>query len=54
MSPNLSLLRKFVSPMYREYHCDVIVAIGVGSPKDCGKAIGIVFARRPGHQRPRA
>ncbi|MFS2155919.1 alcohol dehydrogenase-like regulatory protein ErcA [Pseudomonas sp. Pseusp122] len=30
--------------VYREQHCDVIVAVGGGSPMDCGKAIGIVVA----------
>jgi alcohol dehydrogenase len=30
--------------VYRENHCDVIVAVGGGSPMDCGKAIGIVVA----------
>ncbi|MGH8350090.1 MAG: alcohol dehydrogenase-like regulatory protein ErcA [Pseudomonas sp.] len=30
--------------MYRENHCDVIVAVGGGSPMDCGKGIGIVVA----------
>jgi alcohol dehydrogenase class IV len=29
--------------LYRENHCDVIVAVG-GSPMDCGKGIGIVAA----------
>jgi alcohol dehydrogenase class IV len=29
---------------YRENHCDVIVAVGGGSPMDCGKGIGIVVA----------
>ena len=28
--------------LYRENHCDVIVAVGGGSPMDCGKGIGIV------------
>jgi alcohol dehydrogenase class IV len=30
--------------LYRENHCDVIVAVGGGSPMDCGKGIGIVVA----------
>jgi alcohol dehydrogenase class IV len=30
--------------LYRENHCDVIVAVGGGSPMDCGKGIGIVAA----------
>ncbi|WP_341964400.1 alcohol dehydrogenase-like regulatory protein ErcA [Pseudomonas sp. RC10] len=30
--------------LYREHHCDVIVAVGGGSPMDCGKAIGIAVA----------
>ena len=29
---------------YRAEHCDVIVAVGGGSPMDCAKAIGIVAA----------
>ncbi|WAH55199.1 iron-containing alcohol dehydrogenase [Pseudomonas silvicola] len=29
---------------YRAEHCDVIVAVGGGSPMDCAKAIGIVVA----------
>lgn len=29
---------------YREQHCDVIVAVGGGSPMDCAKGIGIVVA----------
>jgi alcohol dehydrogenase len=30
--------------LYREHHCDVIVAVGGGSPMDCGKGIGIAVA----------
>ncbi|BCQ61083.1 hypothetical protein PBOI14_28330 [Pseudomonas sp. Boi14] len=30
--------------IYRENACDVIVAVGGGSPMDCGKGIGIVAA----------
>jgi alcohol dehydrogenase class IV len=30
--------------LYKENHCDVIVAVGGGSPMDCGKGIGIVVA----------
>lgn len=30
--------------LYREFQCDVIVAVGGGSPMDCAKGIGIVAA----------
>jgi len=31
---------------YRENECDVIIALGGGSPMDCAKGIGIAFANR--------
>lgn len=31
---------------YRRHHCDVILAIGGGSPMDCAKGIGIVFSNK--------
>jgi alcohol dehydrogenase len=32
--------------LYRDEHCDVIVAIGGGSPMDCAKGIGIVSTNK--------
>ncbi|NWL19043.1 iron-containing alcohol dehydrogenase, partial [Pseudomonas umsongensis] len=45
VSPNLRVEEVMLgAELYRENHCDVIVAVGGGSPMDCGIGIGIVVA----------